>query len=58
MIGTRVHAYGIVGGPYQGIVKRKGKSKDCWIVKIKHENGTVIQEIHIDYLQPKRRRPR
>lgn len=47
----RVRCWGIPGGPYPGIVIREGQSKDCWIVKIRHENGIVRVELHEDYIR-------
>lgn len=52
--GDYVRAWGIVGGPLPGKVVRKGKSKDCWIVKVqvvKGAGGKRMEELHEDYLE-------
>lgn len=50
--GQRILFYGIIGGPFPGVVKRKGKSKDCWIVKVRIRPGEFrFEEVHEDYLR-------
>ena len=51
--GQKVMVWGIFGGPYHGIVKAKGTSKDCWIVRYKHANGISKTELHQDYIKAK-----
>jgi hypothetical protein len=50
-IGQRVQCWGLFGGPYPGKILRKGKSKDCWLVRIRHENGKATTELHEDYIR-------
>ncbi len=52
--GQRVKCWGIIGGPFPGRIVEKGRSKDCWIVRLRNRDGCKWkEELHEDHIFPK-----